>query len=144
MPRRVRSWVMRPSIVSPAKRTLPVSLVSVPQMQLTSVDLPEPLGPIKPRRSPVSTARAMPSSATKPPKRLLNPATSSRGILSPHAQLFLHKPDDSVRRDDDKGDQQEADDEQVDRGRDRHRRNLLQRAKQDRSDQRSDPAGGAA
>src|SRR6476619_779520 len=115
MPRRVRSWVRSPSTDSPAKRTLPVSLVSVPQMQLTSVDLPEPFGPIKPTRSPSCTVRSIPSSATKPPKRLLNPLTSSSGIFPSRAQLLLHQPDDPVRRDDDKGDKQQADDEQVDR-----------------------------
>ena len=47
-PRRVRWCAISPSIFSPAKMTLPVSLCSVPQMQLTSVLLPEPLGPIRP------------------------------------------------------------------------------------------------
>ena len=69
-PRRVRSCAISPSMFSPAKMTLPVSLRSVPQMQLTSVLLPEPLGPIRPTRSPSATARSTPSSATKPPKRL--------------------------------------------------------------------------
>ncbi len=34
---------------------VPVSLCSVPHMQLTSVDLPEPFGPIRPSRSPRAT-----------------------------------------------------------------------------------------
>ena len=51
-PRRVRSCAVRPSSVRPAKRTLPVSWRSVPQMQFTSVLLPEPFGPIRPTRSP--------------------------------------------------------------------------------------------
>src|SRR5262245_20902149 len=42
-PRRVRSWAVSPFMVAPSKRTVPISFASVPQMQLTSVDLPEPL-----------------------------------------------------------------------------------------------------
>ena len=34
---------------------MPVSFCSVPHMQLTSVDLPEPFGPIRPTRSPCAT-----------------------------------------------------------------------------------------
>ena len=52
MPRWVRSWAASPSTTWPSKRTVPVSLCSVPHMQLTSVDLPEPFGPIRPTRSP--------------------------------------------------------------------------------------------
>ena len=48
----VRRCAGSPSSAWPAKRTLPVSLCSVPQTQLTSVLLPEPLGPIRPSRSP--------------------------------------------------------------------------------------------
>ena len=66
----VRWCAGSPSILRPSKVTLPVSFCSVPQMQLTSVDLPEPFGPIRPSRSPGATSRSMPSSATKPPKRL--------------------------------------------------------------------------
>ena len=48
-------------------------VVEVPQMQLTSVLLPDPFGPIRPRRSPCATSRSMPSSATKPPNRFPRP-----------------------------------------------------------------------
>jgi len=58
--------------------TAPVSFLSAPEMQLTSVLLPEPLGPISPTRSPVWTARSMQSSATKPPKRLPSLSISRR------------------------------------------------------------------
>ena len=71
----VRRCAARPSSAWPAKCTVPVSLCSVPHTQLTSVLLPEPLGPIRPRRSPGCTSRSMPSSATKPPKRLDRPLT---------------------------------------------------------------------
>ena len=81
-PRRVRWCAARPSSGSPAKCTLPVSLRRVPQMQLTSVDLPEPLGPIRPSRSPGWTSRSIASSATKPPKRLPTFSTRSSALIS--------------------------------------------------------------
>jgi len=69
-PRRVRWWADSPSSASSAKRTLPLSLRKVPQMQFTRVDLPEPFGPIRPSRSPCCTSRSIDSRATKPPKAL--------------------------------------------------------------------------
>ena len=65
-----------------AKRTLPLSLCRVPQMQLTRVDLPEPFGPIRPSRSPGWTSRSIDSRATKPPKRLPRPATCSSAVIA--------------------------------------------------------------
>ncbi len=60
-----------PSRRQHGRRTAPSRFrVQVPHMQLTEVDLPEPFGPIRPTRSPGATSRLMPSSATKPPKRL--------------------------------------------------------------------------
>src|SRR5216117_3824148 len=56
------------------KSTL-VNCICGTQMQLTSVLLPDPFGPIRPSRSPGCTSSAMPSSATKPPKRLPRPST---------------------------------------------------------------------
>ena len=53
MPRRARrcggSWVMS----SPQNTTLPACGRSAPEMQLISVVLPEPFGPIRPNRSPL-------------------------------------------------------------------------------------------
>ena len=69
-PSRVRACAGSPSRPRPSKRTVPVSLASVPHRQLTSVLLPEPFGPMRPRRSPALTVSEIPSSATKPPKRL--------------------------------------------------------------------------
>src|SRR5437763_172203 len=74
------AFVERPCTAAPSDRTVPVALASVPQTQLTRVVLPDPFGPIRPTRSPAATARSMPSSATKPPKRLLSLLTSSSGI----------------------------------------------------------------
>src|SRR5262245_782915 len=147
-PARLRSCAVRPFIIVPSKRTVPVSLTSVPQMQFTSVDLPEPFGPISPTRSPGETDSAMASSATKPPKRLPRPSTSSSGAaitcpsFAPLAQSVLHQPDDPFRRDDHEGHEQESDDEHVELGRDGHGRPLLKGGHQDRADQRADPARG--
>ena len=76
-PSRVRSCAAIPSSFRPANRTLPLSLRSVPQMQFTSVLLPEPLGPTRPTRSPCCTASSISASAMNPPKRLPTPLTSS-------------------------------------------------------------------
>ena len=46
----------KPSMSRRRKCTLPFSFCSVPQMQLTSVLLPEPFGPISPSRSPSADA----------------------------------------------------------------------------------------
>src|SRR5262245_60666838 len=127
-PARVRSCAVRPFIFVPSKRTVPVSLTSVPQMQLTSVDLPEPFDPISPTRSPGEIDSSIPSSATKPPKRLPRPSTSSSGAaitcssLAPLAQSVLHQPDDPFRRDDHEGHEQESNDQNVKLGGEAHGR----------------------
>src|SRR6516165_10202721 len=169
-PRWVRWWAARPSTVRPSKRTVPASLCSVPQMQLTSVLLPEPFGPISPSRSPGATESEMFSSATKPPKRLLRLSTSSRRPVTVMVRsqswhgprrvgfdmtaadkifrlalpIVMDEPDDSVRRQDHEGYQNDADHQQIDGGRDGDGDDLLQRAEQDGADQRADPARGAA
>ena len=97
-------------------------------MQLTSVDLPEPLGPISPTRSPRATARSMPSSATKPPKRLPRPCTSSSGaVITLPPRGRSNRPDDALGRQDDERDQQDPDQEHAELGRKGHGGPLLQR-----------------
>ena len=126
--------------------TLPVSFRSVPQMQLTSVLLPEPFGPIRPSRSPGCTSRSMPSSATKPPKRLPRPVdlqqrrswlASRAGDPAPGRRCpfgaTMTKATSSTPTI-----------SRLTRRGDRHGGDLLQRAEQDRADHRADPAGGAA
>src|ERR1700737_3188174 len=49
-------------------------------MQLSSVVLPAPLGPMIPRMSPGSTRKLTFVSAATPPKRLLTPSSSSSAI----------------------------------------------------------------
>src|SRR5262249_41699014 len=112
-PRRVRSCAIMPARSRPSKRTLPVSLLSVPHRQFTSVLLPDPFGAIRPTRSPGATEKSMFSSATNPPKRLPSPRTSRRSAAMPFlpTQIGLHKADDAVRRDDHEADQQQADEQ---------------------------------
>src|SRR5438128_3490029 len=60
-------------------------------MQLRSVVLPAPFGPMMPRMSPSSTPKLTPASALTPPKRLLTSLTASKvtpaPTLSPHPAL---------------------------------------------------------
>src|SRR4029077_16623686 len=51
-------------------------------MQLISVVLPEPLGPIRPKRSPGAMAMLTSDSAVKPPKCLDTPCTLRSGALT--------------------------------------------------------------
>src|SRR5258708_1674997 len=78
-PMRMRLCAACPRISSPSKRMLPSSFLSVPAMQLTSVLLPEPFGPMRPTRSPGRTAKSTLSSAVKPPNLLVTPETTRRG-----------------------------------------------------------------
>src|SRR5580698_214397 len=77
-----------PSTGPPSKRTEPCSFCRVPQMQLTSVLLPEPFGPISPSRSPFATESEIFSSATKPPKRLPR-LLISRRLAAAGSVLFM-------------------------------------------------------
>jgi hypothetical protein len=56
-------------------------------MQLNSVVLPAPLGPINPQMSPRSTSKLTLSSATMPPKRTDTPRTLS-SALSPDEEAL--------------------------------------------------------
>ena len=92
MPRRARkcggSWVMS----SPQKTTLPTWGRSAPEMQLISVVLPEPFGPIRPNRSPFLISTLILSSAVKPPKVLVIASTCSRGTSGAAADVMACLP----------------------------------------------------
>src|ERR1700740_2143909 len=77
MPRRARMFGANWVTSSPPKTTAPLFGRSAPEMQLTSVVFPEPLGPISPKRSPLRISTLILSSATKPPKVLVSPSTRS-------------------------------------------------------------------
>ncbi len=64
---------------SPSKRTSPASGASSPQRIETSVDLPAPLRPTRPRQRPGWSAVSTLRSACVLPKRLLTPIASTTG-----------------------------------------------------------------
>src|SRR2546428_3885585 len=61
----------------PSREMLPEEIGITPEMQLTSVVLPDPFGPIRPRISPAARVRSTPASAATPPNRLTTPRTES-------------------------------------------------------------------
>jgi len=67
------------SIRLPANVISPASAVMLPVIRLNSVVLPEPFGPINAVIEPSATVRSAPSTAVRPPKRLVTPRTSSSG-----------------------------------------------------------------
>ena len=48
-------------------------------MQLKSVVLPAPFGPIRPQMAPAATSKETSCSAVTPPNRIVNPLTASKG-----------------------------------------------------------------
>ena len=67
-------------ISAPSTRTVPASGVSKPATTLSSVVLPDPLGPRIVRSSPSATSSDTPSSAKTSPKRLVTPSTRSSAV----------------------------------------------------------------
>ncbi len=70
-------WLGQPATSTPSMRTWPAFGRSMPMMSFITVDLPEPFGPISPRISPGAMLSDMFFTATRPPKRLVRPDTSS-------------------------------------------------------------------
>src|SRR5712672_2134220 len=69
-------------------RTWPAVAGNRPQTRLTTVDLPEQFGPIRPNTSPCGTLRSRLSTARTPPNCLLSPFSSSIArlpVANPHA-----------------------------------------------------------
>src|SRR5215510_12322530 len=75
IPRAAMSSGLVPEISRPFHRIVPELGASKPASRLSSVVLPEPLGPRMPRISPASICSETPDTATRPPKRLLSPST---------------------------------------------------------------------
>src|SRR5271163_4873255 len=71
-----------PVVTRPSNLTSPALGRNWPRMQLKSVVLPEPFGPMTPRISPSSTANETSLTAATPPKRLLRPETLSTAAIS--------------------------------------------------------------
>src|SRR5690349_24196722 len=68
-----RAWLSAGACVTsiPAKRMRPALGARSPATQLKKVDLPAPLGPMRPTISPSSTVRSASATAVKPAKRLV-------------------------------------------------------------------------
>src|SRR5262245_60734315 len=62
----------------------------MPLMQLNTLVLPAPFGPISASSSPRSTESETPSSTTRPPKRSVSLSMSSSAIPPPAAAILLH------------------------------------------------------
>src|ERR671930_323208 len=81
MPKATRVCGANAEMSMPRTSTCPLVAGKRPQMRLTMVLLPEPLGPIRPQISPCATARSTPSTARTPPKCLLSALSSSTGLF---------------------------------------------------------------
>src|SRR5499433_969012 len=143
MPSRVRRCAGKPARSCPSKRMRPPSEARAPEMQLMRVVLPEPLGPINPKRSPGFTWRLTRLRAVKPPKRLITACTSRRGVATLSAPQAAHQAEDALGGEHDEGHQHYAHDEQVHLRGDGHGGELLGRAQEHGADHRPDPARGA-
>ncbi len=76
-PRRAISWPGNFVISSPSKNTRPLVNGIRPLIMRKAVDLPEPLGPIKPTICPCSTSKERLLTASKPPNCLVIASTLS-------------------------------------------------------------------
>src|SRR5271154_5139579 len=94
----------RSLIVWPSMRISPALTVSSPAIVLSSVDLPQPDGPTRTRKPPLSKVRSMPLRISSAPKRLRNPSISRKAMfLSFHRAG--HQPAHEVAAADDVDDQ---------------------------------------
>src|SRR5262245_47679562 len=84
-PSRVRWCGARSSSGVSWKRMPPASAARIPLTQLSSVVLPEPLGPIRAWTAPASTTRSTPSSTRRPPNDFVTPRSSGRATREPRA-----------------------------------------------------------
>src|SRR5438093_5022998 len=83
MPSLTISWGVRPTIFCPSRKTVPAVGFCTPVMMLNKVLFPAPLAPISPTISPCSIANETSLKATRPPKSMVTPRTSSRAKASP-------------------------------------------------------------
>src|SRR2546428_8261401 len=85
MPRFERSCGGSRVMSSPRKPTTPLSARNCPEMQLISVVLPAPFGPMRLSTLPDSAARSTSATACTPPKRFVRRRISSNiGLSDPH------------------------------------------------------------
>src|SRR5882672_3128751 len=77
MPSAARRCTGRRVMSDPARRIVPPSARTTPEMRLMSVVLPAPFGPMRPSASPSAMLRSTRSTAVTPPKRFVRPTVSS-------------------------------------------------------------------
>src|SRR2546421_6879490 len=82
MPSSATSCGLRPATSRPSNTTRPSVGEKIPVMQLKSVVLPAPLGPISAKTSPLATLKLTSSTASKPPNRLLTWSSCRMGAAS--------------------------------------------------------------
>ncbi|MNS84607.1 hypothetical protein D3C72_1184400 [compost metagenome] len=76
-PSRATARCGMPAMSCSRKRTWPALIGSVQVSRLNMVDLPAPLGPMRPMISPALTSKLTSFTATSPPKRFTAPLTDS-------------------------------------------------------------------
>src|SRR5204863_258663 len=80
-PRLAREIGGRPSMRSPARRTVPASKASWPLIRLKHVVFPAPFGPMSATSSPAATANDTSRTACTPPNAFARPTASSTATL---------------------------------------------------------------
>src|SRR5712692_6846243 len=119
MPSAAIRWDGSPSMRSPPRTMRPRVGRKSPEMTLSSVVFPAPLGPMSPCTSPGATWTAAPSSARTPPKLRSTSSTesSTRGLPHPPLAQRARQRDDAVREEEDHRQQDGAVEEQPERAR---------------------------
>src|SRR3954471_899839 len=127
----------------PAKETVPEVSGRAPVRQLKKVDLPAPLGPIRPRMSPSSTDTEASSTALKAPNALV---TLRASISTAHLAAVEQRQQAARQEAGDDHDDRAVDDE-GEAGApaaEQAVRQLLERHQDQRADQRAEKLAGAA
>src|SRR5579864_6785246 len=110
----------------------------MPLRQFITVVLPAPLIPIMPRMVPRSTRKSSRSTATKPPKLLRKPSTTSMRLTQ------LHAAHEAGRLQEDDADQKRKSDDRGERLRHEDGRHLLGQTEEHAPQQRADGMAQAA
>src|SRR5262245_4438420 len=98
IPAATRAWVGLPVMSAPSNRTRPDVGAVRPAITFTMVLFPEPLGPIRPRISPLASWKDTPSTALTPPKCLARLSTSSTERAPPSLDQALHRRHETTAR----------------------------------------------
>src|ERR1051326_9126938 len=131
---------------SPRKRISPDVGRCAPTRQEKSVVLPAPFGPMMPKTSPSATSKLTSASASRTPKRFYTWRTersASWGMCEPPDAA--HHANQSIRLEEHHDDQQSAVDEKEGIAQRRNRQKFdLQRAEDQRTEERTDDGADAA